>query len=193
MFNVCFLNKLNIWHYLLVQALTVAVATCSAPFTATLTNMTVPTTTEVPRLPASARRTPSWWLKRSKSYENWVTKTKDRNENKQKCLTCKFGAMAAQIISDKMASFVHGRIRWVGFAVLQPWSTPSSRQSLPFSPGVDAWVTEHFACVYVCVFAWESGRVQSGLVDSSLLRGGKTFTFYPFSFFSFFFLFWDAS
>lgn len=49
---------------------TVAAETCSVPSTVTLTNTTVPTTTGVQLLPAYAKRIPSWWPRKFRSYED---------------------------------------------------------------------------------------------------------------------------
>ncbi|XP_033936601.1 AN1-type zinc finger protein 5 isoform X1 [Pseudochaenichthys georgianus] len=54
----------------ILQVSTVAVGTCSVPSTVTLTNTTVPTITGVQRPTAYARRTPSWWLRKFRSYED---------------------------------------------------------------------------------------------------------------------------
>lgn len=54
----------------LFKVLTVAVATCSAPFIVTLINTTVPMITGVQLLRAYARRTPLWWLRKFRSYED---------------------------------------------------------------------------------------------------------------------------
>lgn len=58
---------------------TVAAATCSVPSTVTLTNTTVPMITGVQLLPAYAKRTPSWWPRKFRSYEDWV----EREEKKK--------------------------------------------------------------------------------------------------------------
>lgn len=49
---------------------TVAAATCSVPSTVTLTNTTVPTITGVQLPPAYAKRIPSWWPRKFRSYED---------------------------------------------------------------------------------------------------------------------------
>lgn len=90
-----------------LKVLTVAAATCSVPFTVILTNTTVPTTTGVQLLPAYARRTPSWWPRKFRSYEDWV-------QNKS-LLTLWIWTMATWMKTpDIMASFVHGSLRWAG-------------------------------------------------------------------------------
>lgn len=50
------------------QDLTVAVETCSAASTGTPTSTTVPMTTRPRPLPRSVKRTPWWWLTRSREY-----------------------------------------------------------------------------------------------------------------------------
>lgn len=88
----------------LLKASTVAVATCSVPFTVILTNTTVPTITGVQLLPAYARRIPSWWLRKSRSYEDWAQK-------KESLTLWIWTMMTWRKTPEIMASFVHGSLR----------------------------------------------------------------------------------
>lgn len=99
-FTVSLLYLNNQVCFSLLKGLTVAVVTCSVPFTVILTNTTVPTITGVQPPPAYARRTPSWWLRKFRSYEDRV--------QKKVSLTWWIWTMVTWMKTpDIMASFVH--------------------------------------------------------------------------------------
>ena len=181
------------WYYVLNKAVwfvwrccfsslkvsTVAVGTCSVPSTVTLTNTTVPTITGVQRPPAYARRTPSWWLRKFRSYEDWV--------HKNKVSDFMNWTMATWMKTpDIMASYVHGRLRGAGWGCSHCPDASLTRISL--SPLVTAAEPECFCvcvcmkvCVHICLRVGE--RAVGAWWTLVLLWGGKAFLiFTPFCF-----------